>query len=212
MSILINPSVITDGLVSYIDASNPKSYTGAGDTLTDLTGAGNDFDLNGTYSNDRLNALRYINLDSSVAASYIKNKSGTSFSCRTISVWVKKLSLGDFGIIPYFLDVSNSLGSGYIDPNGYGVGFNDAVSYYNGIYVGNNTFFTTNIIYSLNEWKNIVIVLNSNFTCSSLYLFSKNTANNALSYAFSQLLIYNRPLSIEETASNFLTFKKKYNL
>jgi hypothetical protein len=212
MSILINPSVITDGLVSYVDTSNPRSYTGTGDTLTDLTGAGNDFTLNGTYGNDRLNALRFINFDSSVAASYIKNKNGTSFSCRTISLWVKKLSLGNFGIIPYFLDASNSLGNGYIDPNGYGTGFNGAISYYNGIYVGDNTFFTTNIIYSLNEWKNIVIVLNSNFTCSDLYLFSKNTVNNALSYAFSQMLIYNRPLSMDETASNFLLFKKKYEL
>lgn len=213
MSLKINPSVITDGLVSYIDISNPESYPGSGNTAFDLTGNGNNFSLNGTYTNGQLNNLRFVNFNSSTGASYLKNSAGTSFSFRTISLWVKKLTLGDTGIIPYFLDASNSLADGYIDPNGFGDGFNGAVSYYNGIYVGNNAFYTTNIVYGLNnEWKNLVIVLDSNFTCNDLYIFSKNSTNNALSYAVSQLLVYNVPLNIDQITSNFFAFNKKYEL
>jgi|DEB0MinimDraft_6_1074348.scaffolds.fasta_scaffold20741_2 hypothetical protein len=39
MGIAYNPSVVTDGLVLYFDAANPKSYTGVTTSVTVITGA-----------------------------------------------------------------------------------------------------------------------------------------------------------------------------
>jgi len=47
MALQHSPSIITDGLVLYLDAANPRSYPGAGTTWTDLSGNGN----NGTLVN-----------------------------------------------------------------------------------------------------------------------------------------------------------------
>jgi len=41
------PKIVTDGLVLYLDAANPKSYPGSGNTWSDLSGNGN----NGTLEN-----------------------------------------------------------------------------------------------------------------------------------------------------------------
>jgi hypothetical protein len=47
MTTTYNPSIVTTGLVLYLDAANPKSYPGTGTTWTDLTGNG----YNGTLVN-----------------------------------------------------------------------------------------------------------------------------------------------------------------
>ena len=50
MGISYNPRTITDGLVLCLDAGNPKSYPGSGNTWSDLSGNGYNFTLTGTYS------------------------------------------------------------------------------------------------------------------------------------------------------------------
>lgn len=47
MGLAHSPSVVTDGLVLYLDAGNTKSYPGSGTAWTDLSGRGN----NGTLTN-----------------------------------------------------------------------------------------------------------------------------------------------------------------
>lgn len=52
MGVAYNPSIVTSGLVLYLDAGNVKSYPGSGNTWTDLSGRGNHHTLGGnpTYS------------------------------------------------------------------------------------------------------------------------------------------------------------------
>lgn len=40
MALLHSPSVVTSGLLLYVDAANPKSYPGSGGTWTDVSGRG----------------------------------------------------------------------------------------------------------------------------------------------------------------------------
>ena len=49
MTVAYNTSIITNGLVLYLDAGNPKSYPGSGTIWTDLTGGG--LNATGTASN-----------------------------------------------------------------------------------------------------------------------------------------------------------------
>ena len=47
MSLSHSPRIVTDGLVLALDAANPKSYVGSGNTWTDLSGKGNNGTING---------------------------------------------------------------------------------------------------------------------------------------------------------------------
>lgn len=87
------PRIVTDGLVMYLDAANPKSYPGIGVVWNDLSKNGN----NGTLINgptfdsgnggsivfDGMND--YVNLNNSLANS-IKNTS-------TVSVWLYRTTI-----------------------------------------------------------------------------------------------------------------------
>jgi len=48
MSTSYSPKIVTDGLVLYLDAANPKSYPGSGTDWYDLSGNNNNVSLNGT--------------------------------------------------------------------------------------------------------------------------------------------------------------------
>jgi hypothetical protein len=54
------PSIVTTGLVLYLDAGNPASYPGSGTTWTDLSGNGNDATLTGGVTYDSGNGGRFI--------------------------------------------------------------------------------------------------------------------------------------------------------
>jgi hypothetical protein len=45
MAFFRGPSIVTDGLVLYLDAANPDSYPGSGNTWFDISGNGNHFTL-----------------------------------------------------------------------------------------------------------------------------------------------------------------------
>ena len=46
-SLIISAQVVTNGLVLHVDANDGNSYSGNGNTWTDLTGNGNNIILNG---------------------------------------------------------------------------------------------------------------------------------------------------------------------
>lgn len=55
MGRFIGPRVVTDGLLLYLDAANPKSYPGSGSTWYDLTNNKN----NGSINEPTFNSLNY---------------------------------------------------------------------------------------------------------------------------------------------------------
>ena len=44
------PDIVTDGLICYLDAANPESYSGTGSTWLDLTEEGNDATISGSVT------------------------------------------------------------------------------------------------------------------------------------------------------------------
>jgi hypothetical protein len=48
MTINYNPGIVTSGLVFYVDAANPRSYSGTGTTWKDLSGNGLDLTMQGS--------------------------------------------------------------------------------------------------------------------------------------------------------------------
>ena len=98
MGVSYNPKTVTDGLILYVDAANPKSYPGAGLTWTDLSGNGRNLTLsaNTSFTADKGGGLTFIT-DSNASVS-------TTFSISsgfTLSVWVKHATLGTAEIQRY---------------------------------------------------------------------------------------------------------------
>lgn len=62
------PPMVTEGLIMYLDAANPYSYSGSGTTWTDLSGQGNNGTLvNGpTFSTENYGAITFDGLNDGV--------------------------------------------------------------------------------------------------------------------------------------------------
>ena len=121
------------------------------------------------------------------------------------------------GIIPYFFEATSNVADTYINSNGFGTGLDNTDSYYNGIWVGSNDFFAQELLFTgglVNTWKNITLVFPTTLTVSSFSLFGNvnGTDTSGMSYAVSQVLAYNRPLGIDEIASNYFAFKGRYGI
>jgi hypothetical protein len=84
MALVHSPSIVTNGLVLYLDAANPKSYPGTGTGWSDLSGLGNNGTLiNGvTYSNANLGTFTFDGVDDRITTPL-----STAFQDFTICVW-----------------------------------------------------------------------------------------------------------------------------
>ena len=90
MSVSGGPDIVTDGLVFYLDAANPKSHPGTGTDWFDLSGNGNDGTLSGsltntpTYSTDNLG---YFDFDDA-STEYVDIGATTGLSSLTKATFV----------------------------------------------------------------------------------------------------------------------------
>ena len=94
MGIAYNTSIAMNGLISFIDAANPRSYSGSGNTSFDISG------FNGRY------ALTNVTFSSSNSGSFVFNGTNAfasipypsqidTGSAITLYLWAKWLTIGD---------------------------------------------------------------------------------------------------------------------
>jgi len=88
MGIAYNPRIVTDGLVLCLDAGNPKSYPGSGNTAFDLTRSGYNFELtNGATTNpSNLGVFSFDGVDDYLNTTSIDSSFWNSGSW-TVSLW-----------------------------------------------------------------------------------------------------------------------------
>lgn len=236
MGFSVNSSVLTEGLIAYFDMLNPKSIGtfSSNSRWRDLTTLGNSsYDLVGSVNGTGYTAP-YLSVDTGYntvikclktgsagsGASFLRANYGAnpSKNIRTFSFWVKGLYDGsNQGAIPYFFQAASNVADTYINSSGYGTGLDGTESYYNGIWFGNNDLFAQELLFTgslVNTWKNITLVFPTTLTVSAFSLFANinGTSTSGMSYAISQVLAYNRPLSIEEIATNYFAFKGRYGI
>lgn len=212
------PSIITSGLVFYIDAANPRCYPGSGTDLTDtisgigaslVGGVGFNTSNYGTFtfdgSNDNIN---------------FTNSNSVRLLNGTISAWVK----------------TSSPGAGFrgimAKQNAYGMFYND------GVFVaydwGAAATRSTGINIADNNWKNVVMtfqsavsngtrlyingssVLTTTITwvndTQNLYGGAEVSASQYANCSGSIFSLYNRALSAAEVLQNYNAAKKRYGL
>ena len=224
MGLSHSPKVISDGLVLYLDATNPRSYSGTGSTWTDLSGYGYNSTLvsSPTFINNKYGQLAFNGSTQYATVPY----TSTLWNAQafTLSVWAKKIGTGNAGVSAIMI----SKDTNYIEHSYNG---KTLASFRNSA----NTQFTVygNTSAAYNEWRHYVVTYdgtqgvlyeNGAVTGSTTLAMSVKSTTNPLnigrwdegSYNFngciSGAMVYNRALSADEVLQNYNATKYKYIL
>lgn len=229
MALSHSPSIVTDGLVTYLDAANPRSYAGSGTTWTDLSGVSG----NGTLSSGSYASSNMGSISGAILASIpFNNRIPTGSSQRTLCC---------------FFNCSNSSSGCEV----FGIGGNGGAGNRSALWVGTDAaigvecqgcgVFTSNWP-GLNKWVYLCAVFPAGATLVNsfkLYVngfepsstsvgtnYSLNTAYNEFivggvpgssgSHRFfgniSSVQLYNRALSQLEVQQNFNALRGRFNI
>lgn len=218
------PTINSSGLVLYLDASNPNSYPGSGNTWTDLSGNGNNATLvnSPAYSTDANGCISFNGSNNYATVPY-KDFMRTPTST-TINVWYNPSSSGGS---QHMVAYAKTGWTGYIiTPFG---------AVYSGTAGSNNFDKSISPSLSLNRWYMITFVINrenssynlysngvlnqtgsiSHPTISdvvSLYIGARQGPDSYYSGKISQLSYYNTALSAEEIRQNYNALKYRFGL
>jgi hypothetical protein len=218
----VSGSIVTNGLVLNLDASNSSSYSGTGTTWTDLSVSSNNGTLtNGaTFNSANGGAMVFDGIDDRVQTNY--NPTFTDF---TVCVWYK-----DNGSSIYGRLVDNNyingfwLGKNGTTPNQWGGGIKESPSPF-GIYLtlpDSQWHFltsvrsgTTHTIYGdgiTNKISNTVSAAALSGTSIAIGEWSGGGTGQIFKGSIPQVLIYSRAITEAEIMQIFNATKGKYGL
>jgi len=212
------PSIITSGLVFYIDAANPRCYPGSGTDLIDtisgigaslVGGVGFNTSNYGTFtfdgSNDNINFTNSnsVRLLNGTISAWVKTSSpGAGFR----GIMAKQNAYGMFYSDGVFVAydwgaaATRSTGVNIADGNWKNVvmTFQSAVSNGTRLYINGSSVLTTTITW-VNDTQN-------------LYGGAEVSASQYANCSGSIFSLYNRALSAVEVLQNYNAAKKRYGL
>jgi hypothetical protein len=204
--------IVTNGLIVYLDAGNPSSYSGSGSSWLDLSGNGNNFTLvnSPTYSSSNGGYLNFNGINQYANTSYQQpaQSSTTSFTwcawiypllqddppligCRNSSLIFTKLTSNKFEYYPTFV------GS---------VMTTNAWKHYTIVKDNANFYYYTNGVLSASG---------SNSSSKTAIPFFVGGDNLAAEYSTSRISfvnVYHRALNLSEINQNFNFVKSRYGL
>ena len=227
MGIAYNTSIVSDGLVFALDASNSRSYAGSGNTAFSLTSNFLATLTNGVgFGTTGTNYFIFDGVDDNIPFTILNY--GTTL---TIETWANSRSFSSFGMIFGFSDYDVLI---YLGALGFNTG--------NGDHYGLTSTQVTNLGL-LDQWKHYVFEMRSDvpYTNNKIYIncemqslsqilgsenASKRNFNNGngkingwlsdnnyfTPIDISQFKIYNRALSAAEIKQNYNATKKRYGL
>jgi hypothetical protein len=217
MAVAYNPSIVTDGLIFYLDAANIRSYSGSGTNVSNLITPS----LSGTLTN----GVGYNSNNNGILVfdgtnDYLDFASYTP-DTNTVNIWIKFNTLQNGPIV-------------YVGNDNYGSSvWSWSFFIYNGAFYfranpGNFADFTE--VPPINVWINYTLIRNDGSGVSLAYkngTYFGSSSNSALSnpYPFlrvakagsayasfnmSLVQIYNRALSATEILQNYNATKGRY--
>lgn len=224
MGLSHSPKVISDGLVLYLDATNPRSYSGTGSTWTDLSGYGYNSTLvsSPTYINNKYGQLAFNGSTQYATVPYTSTLwNGQVF---TLSVWAKKIGTGDQGTRGIMI----SKNINYIEHAFNGKTMASFRNNSGGQYLiyGNNPA-------SYNEWRHYAVTYDGtmgilyengaatgsttlamvvNSTSADLHIGKWDGGTHHFNGCIAGAMVYNRALSADEVLQNYNATKYKYIL
>ncbi len=200
MGIAYNPKIVTDGLVLCLDAANPKSYPGSGTTWFDISGNGNNFTIDD--SGFTYNSSGYFSMAN--GGIFKSGTMNTSSTC-TCVFWMKTADV-------------QSLFWGSTVSNSYYLGaYRITLKFYNNL-CGSPTFFMDTVskenIYDNirdNEWH-MIEFKSVDFSAWTNYTFNKYSTFTFGDGAISNISIYNKNLTAQESLQNFNATRGRYGI
>ena len=213
MAISYNTSIVTNGLVLYVDAANKKSYPGSGTTWTDLSGNGNNITLGSSVS--FVNSFAGVLNFPQNADGYGRNTSmNLSSSNYTVMSFVRKNSVGNSGRT---ITAYNNWLLGHHDTT-YGDYFaegwvNDVASPPSDttwrLFTGTGNISLDSYSLYINDQ---LIVTNGNGSAGPNGWNLNNQFNQYSDCQISNLICYNRVLTAAEVLQNFNALRGRYSL
>jgi hypothetical protein len=91
VGIIYNSSIVRNGLVLHLDAANPKSYPGSGNTWFDISGAGNHFTL---FNNPVHSAGHFTFNGSTQYAISSATINMSTFQSVTVEIGIRNITVG----------------------------------------------------------------------------------------------------------------------
>ena len=217
MSYSYGKSIVTDGLVFYVDAANSNSYPGTGSAVSDLVGsASGTFAQQATYSSADGGSFVFDGTDDHIGFGDIGSFTSATFSC-----WVKR-------------NGSQTSYTGLIisRPDTTGIGIMSSGGIW---YMWNGQNYTHNSALSISDgsWEMVTVTLDSS---SGTVQFYRNTTSGtsdsyngsssslgdakigidefngsrALNGNIACLSIYNRALTSDEVTQNYNALKNRF--
>ena len=230
MSYKYGPSIVTDGLVFYVDAANDKSYPGSGTTWTDLIGGNNGTLTNGpTFGSGNGGSIVFDGVNDTVEGTGLSNGGGAS-TAQSYNFWFKVDTLDVSGLAQGLFYWTEFEGIGIL--NGTGELFIQTA--------GDNSIgdFATTPTVSANTWCNVVFNFNqgASYECyvNSVSFGSVATSDTSSEPASSQKWVigsrvvtgsassdytngniaivqaYNRALTATEVLQNYNALKNRF--
>lgn len=228
MGVAYNPSIVTNGLVLYLDAANNRSYPGTGTAWSDLSGNGNNGTLvNGVgYNSANGGSLSFDGVDD--YCDFFAPSLGTT---TTVDMWI---NLGSgysskmfFGWLLYDI----WCGSGHL---GYNTGNGDVYG------ISSSTVSSLGLV---NNWKHYVFEMRSDvsYTNNKIYINTisqtlsqqqssenvgsrtfnsgngrisgwRNNTNYPIPMNCASFRVYNRALTTEEITQNFNAIRGRFGI
>jgi hypothetical protein len=235
MAGIIDPKVVTSGLVLAVDATDTNSYPRTGATWTDLTGIGN----NGTLVNSpTFSGLNNGCILFNGTTQYVNIANSTSLQVAdtfTVSSWVYTTTLAARYAI-FSTRVNNTAGCWQLEIGSTGVG---SLSTNRVAFTGVSVWLaeTFDNVISTNRWFHICLTKVNNATVggtiyingvavanrqTNAYTISNNTDAKRIATStglielfpgyISQVTLYNRVLTATEVLQNYRATKTRFGL
>ena len=225
MAIINSPNIVNDNLVLCLDARNPKSYSGSGNTWKNIVNLQNSATLISTsFSSNFLGAISFNG--SSSRGSIISPIS--SSSNQTYEIWTNAISSenanSSYAYLLHINGLNNTIGSSYmtigINPSGYYFGgfngveldtsfpafnsnYNQIVLTWDGsvqkIYVNGVLVNYENLSSTPQNFSNTLSI--GDYSSSSFRMINGNV---------SSIKVYDKALSGSEIKTNFNAYRNKF--
>jgi len=223
------PRIVTDNLVTYLDAASSKSYSGSGSTWTDISRSNNNALINApTFSSENLGGFIFDGTDDYASISSFTNTFNGPFSL-SVTFYQTSNTVSQALFSNYNGGSNDGL---FMQINSAGEGSGLRITYRQ---LGTDVFnFTQTAAVSLNRFYNIVCTYNganaytyynavrqSVSAAATTYFSPANTtlligtltgADRLFTGRFYDIKIYKKSLSETEVAQNYNTLKGRFKL
>jgi len=230
MTVVANPSVVTSGLVMYVDAASSRSYPGSGTLWYDVSGKNN----NGTLINGPVNTAGvngYFTFDGVDDYVTVTNGMNSLVGTNTVtfSAWIYRTSAPSYwaGIISNKVNVTDGICL-LVNPDSkifwqYDGGTSGVYAIYGGATLATNTWYNIAGVYDNEGLKTYLNgVLNesaadpgkslSSAGNMDITLGAQSPAAACFPGRIAQCSVYNRSLSASEMLQNFNALRGRYGI